>query len=421
MSGNLGAVHQRWGRPDRKPGILLVGNYPPPFGGVPRHLEDLVPHLVRSGWDVHVLSGPAGPDMQANGYAIYRARPRLQRRLAMLPFLGGLVAAGNSGPALTAATRLPAVEWFSHLSHASRGARIIKTANIRVISGYNLLSGGTIALILGELYDIPVVVTNLGEIYSHGIEIRRRRRMVERIVTRAAALLSPTEHCARSYRELGLSPQVKVIHHGIALDRFTPEVSGDVVRQRAGFSPGQEVVLFLGRLISDMGLHTLIAAIPIVLAALPNTGFLIAGGAGELLNEARVAAARWPDRVSVSVDVPLNELPAYYAAATVVAAPTRGARACGSLAAAEAMATARPVVASNVGGIPEFVADGETGLLVPPETPERLAAALIELLSDPTRRATFGAAGRRRVKALFDTEATNRDFERVFRDVARLP
>jgi glycosyltransferase involved in cell wall biosynthesis len=125
--------------------------------------------------------------------------------------------------------------------------------------------------------------------------------------------------------------------------------------------------------------------------------------------------------VSVAVDVPLHELPAYYAAASVVAAPTRGIRACGSLAAAEAMATARPVVASNVGGVPEFVVDGETGLLVPPETPDRLAAALIELLSDPTRRATFGAAGRRRVKALFDTDATNRAFERVFRDVAGLP
>jgi glycosyltransferase involved in cell wall biosynthesis len=405
----------------RRPGILLVGNYPPPFGGVPRHLEDLVPHLVRSGWDVHVLSGPAGPDTQGDGYTIYRARPRLRRRLDLLPFLARSLAAGKPGPALTAATQLPFREWFSLLSRASRGAAVLESADIRVISGYNLLSGATIAVILGELYDVPVVVTNLGEIYSHRAEINRRRRMVERIVTRASALLSPTDHCARSFRELGLNPQVKVIHHGIALDRFKPEVSGDAIRHRLGFAPDQEVVLFLGRLVGDMGLHTLIAAIPLVLAALPRTGFIIGGGTGELLANARAAEARWPDRVSVSVNVPLNDLPAYYAAASVVAAPTRGTRACGSLAAAEAMATARPVVASNIGGIPEFVADGETGLLVPPESPDRLAAALIELLKNPTRRAAFGAAGRRRVTALFDTETTNRAFERVFRSVAGLP
>lgn len=380
-----------------------------------------MPHLVQCGWDVHVLSGPSGPDEQGDGFAIYRARGRLRRRLDLFPFLARSMVTGKSGPAWSTATHLPFREWISLLSRASRSTTIFERADIRVISGYNLLSGAVIAAILGELYGVPVVVTNLGEIYSHRAEILRRKRMVERIVSRAAALLSPTQHCARSYRELGLSPQVKVIHHGIALDRFTPEVSGDAVRQRLGFTPDQEVVLFLGRLIGDMGLHTLIAAIPLVLAALPRTGFIIAGGAGELLDQARAAVARWPDRVSVTVNLPLEELPAYYAAASVVAAPTRGARACGSLAAAEAMATARPVVASNVGGIPEFVTDGETGLLVPPETPERLAAALIELLSDPTRRARLGAAGRQRVKAFFDTQITNRAFERVFRDVAGLP
>jgi glycosyltransferase involved in cell wall biosynthesis len=271
------------------------------------------------------------------------------------------------------------------------------------------------------VYDVPVVVTNLGEIYSHRAEIDRRRRMVGRIVRRTAALLSPTEHCARSFGELGLNPSVKVIHHGIALGRFNPEVSGAAIRHRLGFGPDRDVVLFLGRLVGDMGLHTLIAAIPLVLAALPDTGFIIAGGTGELLADARAAEVRWPGRVAVAVNVPLDELPAYYAAASVVAAPTRGNRACGSLAAAEAMATAKPVVASNVGGIPEFVADKVTGLLVPPESPERLAAALIELLRDPARRAAFGLAGRRRVSDLFNTDATNRAFERVFRDVARIP
>jgi glycosyltransferase involved in cell wall biosynthesis len=67
----------------------------------------------------------------------------------------------------------------------------------------------------------------------------------------------------------------------------------------------------------------------------------------------------------------------------------------------EAMAAGRPVVATRVGGVPDAVADGVTGLLVPPATPALLAAALAELLADPARRAAMGAAGSARARALF--------------------
>jgi glycosyltransferase involved in cell wall biosynthesis len=67
----------------------------------------------------------------------------------------------------------------------------------------------------------------------------------------------------------------------------------------------------------------------------------------------------------------------------------------------EAMAAARPVVATDVGGIADAVSDGETGLLVPPSNPGRLAAALEELLLDPGRRRALGVAGRDRARARF--------------------
>jgi glycosyltransferase involved in cell wall biosynthesis len=67
----------------------------------------------------------------------------------------------------------------------------------------------------------------------------------------------------------------------------------------------------------------------------------------------------------------------------------------------EAMATALPVVATAVGGTPEVVADGETGLLVPAGDPAALAAALGAFLADPAKAAAFGQAGRARVEAHF--------------------
>ena len=83
----------------------------------------------------------------------------------------------------------------------------------------------------------------------------------------------------------------------------------------------------------------------------------------------------------------------------------------------EAMAHRRPVVATPVGGTPEVVSDGETGLLVPPRDPEALAQALRRVLEDPALARRFGEAGRRRVTERFDLAATTRRMLEIYDDV----
>ena len=85
----------------------------------------------------------------------------------------------------------------------------------------------------------------------------------------------------------------------------------------------------------------------------------------------------------------------------------------------EALAAARPVVATNVGGVPNVVADGESGLLVPPRDPDALAAGIVTLLRDPARAAAYGQAGR---KAVFPRHASTRlvrDVETLYLELAR--
>jgi starch synthase len=81
------------------------------------------------------------------------------------------------------------------------------------------------------------------------------------------------------------------------------------------------------------------------------------------------------------------------------------------------MAAARPVVASRVGGIPEVVADGRTGWLVPPREPRALAGAIRTLLLDPRQQAAFGAEGRKRADTVFSPLVHRRGLSHLYEQV----
>lgn len=85
----------------------------------------------------------------------------------------------------------------------------------------------------------------------------------------------------------------------------------------------------------------------------------------------------------------------------------------------EAMAAGLPVVATRVGGADEMVVDGVTGLLVPPESPEKLAGALRRLLTDASMKSSMGKAGRTRAEMDFDLARTVLKYERLYTELAR--
>jgi glycosyltransferase involved in cell wall biosynthesis len=114
---------------------------------------------------------------------------------------------------------------------------------------------------------------------------------------------------------------------------------------------------------------------------------------------------------------PPEQMPAEYAAADVFCLPSWWEAM--PLSVLEAMAAGLPVVASDVGDISRVVTDGITGYVVPPKDPDRLAAALEPLLTDPALRLRMGTAGRARVTDLFSASATAVQVSALYADLRR--
>jgi glycosyltransferase involved in cell wall biosynthesis len=214
----------------------------------------------------------------------------------------------------------------------------------------------------------------------------------------------------------GLAP-VELIYNGVDLRRYDDQQPASDLREQYGMEPGSKIVGVVARLEPEKGHQTLIDAWPYVLRQVPDAYLFIAGeGSMRDAIEARAQANRVAHRVVFTGR--RDDIPAVTAAFDVAVLPSH--REAQGLSILEAMALSRPVVASDVGGIPEMVEDGVTGVLVPHDQPQALAAAIVRLLRDPELAATIAKAGHDLVHDRFCIELMVRAVEDIYEEGAAL-
>jgi glycosyltransferase involved in cell wall biosynthesis len=175
--------------------------------------------------------------------------------------------------------------------------------------------------------------------------------------------------------------------------------------------PGAALVGVVARLAPEKGHPTLLDAWPQVLQQVPNAYLLIVGEGGQReALEQQAAERRIAHRVVFTGR--RDDVPAVTAALDVAVLPSY--REAQGLTVLEAMALGRPVVASNVGGIPEMIDDGISGLLVPPHDAPALAAAISRLLLDHPYADTLARAGHDVVHERFCVEQMVRAIETIY-------
>jgi alpha-maltose-1-phosphate synthase len=204
-----------------------------------------------------------------------------------------------------------------------------------------------------------------------------------------------------------ISPErVRVIRNGVDTTEYAPDPATWVL-DKYGVDQARPYVLFVGRITRQKGLPVLLRAAP---GLVPEAQLVLCAGAADtpeqLAEVTELVAGLRASRSGVlwmPEMLPKPEVIQLLTHAAVFACPSVYEPL--GIVNLEAMACATAVVASRTGGIPEVVADGQTGLLVPPGDPSSLAEALNALLRDPDRARTMGEAGRKRAVAEFGWQA----------------
>lgn len=290
--------------------------------------------------------------------------------------------------------------------------RFLRERRIDVLHAH-MFRANVPASTVGRLARVPVVVAHEHTWSYRGRPLRRwgDREVVARGSDAFVAVSNADRANMIAVERIG-PEKIVVVPNGIP----EPALRGTDVRAELGLEPGAPVIGALARLDPQKGYDVLVEALVVLRRHRPDVRVLIAGEGRERPRlEAAIAAHGLTDRVRLLGH--RDDAADFLAALDVVVMPSRWE---GSpLALVEAMALARPIVATAVGGIPDLITDEEHGLLVAPEDPQALAAALERILGDAALARRLGVAARRRQRAELSIDVTVERLERLYETLLR--
>jgi phosphatidylinositol alpha-1,6-mannosyltransferase len=227
-----------------------------------------------------------------------------------------------------------------------------------------------------------------------------------------------SDYCRRTVFGDSSRAPGRVIFAGVDIERFHPRGDGREARERAGVSSDAPLLVAIQRVAPEKRVDVIVRAMPSILRRHPRAVLLV-GGKGSALDSLRELSKELgvADSVRFAGYVPDADLPAHYAAADVFV--FHSTYETFGVVLAEAMAAGKPIVSVNSTAIPEVVADGRTGLLVPPLDPDALAEKISHLLESPGERERLGRNARAWAEENLQWDAIAGQYEAALEKAAR--
>ncbi len=211
----------------------------------------------------------------------------------------------------------------------------------------------------------------------------------------------------------------ETVHNGVDLDAFSPAPS-DYLHKRFEIPEGAPVVGYVGQITERKGVEHLVRAMPGILGPHPDARLVLVGGHTPeegYLETVESSILELSLGSNVHLTGPLDDVRPALRGIDIVALPSLEERCSRAL--IEALAAAKPAVATNVGGNPEVVEHGHNGLLVEPSSPAALQEAITRLLDNPALRASMGRNGRLKAEREFDVVRNAKRIIKIYEEITR--
>jgi glycosyltransferase involved in cell wall biosynthesis len=406
--------------------IALVCRWYPPhtgFGGVAMHVYYLARALVQDGQRVTVIAARWSPEVppreEADGIRVIRLLSRHRSWMHRLPLAGrhmrSIVQAGYSIRVMRALRELEKTD----------PPDVVEFADVEA-EGYAYLRGRRRCPVVVRCHTPMFVLRHYYQPEEMPWSLRRIEEREKYCITQADGLTAPSRDMACTIaRVCGLRQEcLAVIPNALDIDLFARAIQEPHVN---GTGKDEVVILHVGRLDRGKGIDVLADAIPLIVKEVPSARFVFIGedrpdGHGTTW-QARLQAKFRDHGVSECVtfhgSLGQEDMIAWYRRAHIAVVPSLIYESF-SYTCAQAAAAALPVVASRIGGIPETIEDGIAGLIVEPESVDKLASAIIRLARDPAQRRRMGSAGVQKASRDFAAPAVAQRFLPIYERLAGL-
>ncbi len=300
-------------------------------------------------------------------------------------------------------------------------ARIVRhliRARPHIVHG-QMRTANILVLVAGRVAGVRAIATSQLNLCRDPMARTRLQRIENRAHRAASGVFANSNAVVRDLvRHQGVDPaRIRLIYNGVDVDRFAPRSREQqrAIRRAAGFGESERVLLCVANLHPYKGHADLIRAFALLDPAHGDLTLVLVGRDEGEEAPARVLARELGVERRIRFTGQVSAVEEFLAIAELVVHPSHEEGFANAI--LEAMSAGRPVIACDVGGNAEAIVDGETGVLVPPSQPGRLAAAMNELLGEPGRACAMGRAGRQRIEERFAIERMVDDFAEWYDDV----
>lgn len=282
-----------------------------------------------------------------------------------------------------------------------------------------------IAALVSKKYKIPLIISDQGGLTTHPdlqkanpikkLLYKVQSPMIHFIVNQATKIIVPNEYEKEIFSHYSTTSKISVIRNGISLD----ELHQSKVDFNAKYKINSDFVLFLGRFHRVKGIDILLQAWAIIKdnISVQNIKLVIMGvdfgfesEMYKIIDELKISK-----NVIVIKKPPREDVLAAYSACQFLALPSRWE--LSPLTPLEGFAFKKPVISTNVHGIPHTITNGENSILVEPENPRELASAILKLLNDEKIRTKYGLAGYKMIQDVCNSKKMAEDTLKVYEDI----